>query len=85
MGRLTPCPFCEGAGLLTFDSGPAVEPCGECRGTGRIYSDVEYRGLFDELLRERGVFLEADMRLLLMGLRALEARLEKIEAVVDRL
>lgn len=78
-GFLSPCPICGGQGLLTFERGPSVEPCGDCAGTGRIYSDAGYRGLFTALLRERGVFLDADMRLLLVGLAALDRRLQVIE------
>ena len=79
MGRLSACPSCAGKGLLTFESGPAVEPCRECNGSGRIYDDPAYRGLFTELLREEGVLLDEDMRLLLLGLEALDVRLSKLE------
>lgn len=85
MGRLSACPFCEGRGLLTFESGPAVEPCRECDGSGQIYDDPAYRGLFSELLREKGVLLDADIRLLLLGLEALEARLTELEAAIRTL
>ena len=84
MGRLSACPFCEGKGLLTFESGPAVEPCRECRGSGRIYDDPGYRGLFSEMLRE-GVLLDADIRLLLIGLEALEARIGNVEDAIHNL
>ncbi len=76
----SPCPFCDGRGLLRFESGPEVEPCTECRGTGRLYGDPEFRGLFDALVREKGIFLDADMRLLLVGLAALERRVAAIES-----
>jgi hypothetical protein len=79
-GSLSPCPFCEGRGLLTFERGPEVEPCTECNGTGRLYTDPTLRGLFAELLRQKGVFLDADMRLLLLGLDALDERLAAVEA-----
>jgi hypothetical protein len=79
-GRLSPCPFCDGQGLLTFERGPAVEPCKECSGSGRTFSDADYRGLFAELLRDNGVFLDKDMRLLLLGLDALDRRLHALEA-----
>ena len=79
-GRLSPCPFCDGQGLLAFERGPVVEPCQECSGAGRIFSDADYRGLFAELLRDKGVFLDKDMRLLLLGLASLERRLDAIEA-----
>ncbi len=69
---------------MTFDRGPAVEPCTRCAGTGRSFSDPEYRGLFTSLLRESGVFLEADMRLLLVGLEALDRRLQVVEETIRR-
>jgi hypothetical protein len=78
-GSLSPCPFCDGQGLLTFERGPEVEPCTECKGTGRVYSDPAYKGLFAELLRQKGLFLAADMRLLLLGLDALDERLGALE------
>ena len=78
-GRLSPCPFCNGQGLVAFDRGPEVEPCSECKGIGRLYSDASFRGIFAELLREKGVFLDADMRLLLLGLDAVDRRLSTIE------
>ncbi len=74
--------MCDGRGLVTFDRGPAVEPCTQCAGTGRIFSDRDYRGLFSALLRESGVFLDADMRLLLVGLEALDRRLQVVEDAV---
>jgi hypothetical protein len=77
---LSPCPFCDGQGLLRFENGPDVEPCVECSGTGRLYSDPQFSGLFDALVREKGVFLDADMRLLLVGLAALERRIAAVEA-----
>jgi hypothetical protein len=83
-GSLSPCPFCDGQGLLTFERGPEVEPCTECKGTGRVYGDPMFRGLFAELLRQKGVFLDADMRLLLLGLDALDQRLEALEVDASR-
>jgi hypothetical protein len=80
IGRLSPCPFCDGQGLLTFESGPAVEPCKECSGAGQLFSDGDYRGLFAALLREKGVFLDKDVRLMLLGLAALERRVQALEA-----
>jgi hypothetical protein len=56
-----------------------VEPCRECRGSGRTYDDPTYRGLFGELLREKGVLLDADIRLLLLALEALDARVADLE------
>jgi hypothetical protein len=78
-GRLGPCPSCDGQGLLAFDRGPGVEPCTECNGTGRVYSDPTYRGLFAELLRQRGSSLDPDTRLILLGLDALDRRLRALE------
>jgi hypothetical protein len=78
-GGLSPCPFCEGRGLATFDRGPEVEPCSECKGTGRLYSDESFKGIFAALLKEKGVFLDADMRLLLLSLDALDQRLVTLE------
>jgi hypothetical protein len=78
-GSLSPCPLCDGQGLLTFERGPEVEPCTECNGTGRVYSDRTYKGLFAELLKQKGIFLDADMRLLLLGLDALDERLRALE------
>ena len=83
-GSLSPCPFCDGQGLLTFERGPEVEPCTDCNGTGRVYSDEAYRGLFAELLRQKGVFLDPEMRLLLLGLDALDTRLRVLEDDVHR-
>jgi hypothetical protein len=65
---------------LTFEHGPAVEPCRECGGAGRIYSDPGLRGLFSELLRDKGVFLDRDMRLLLLGLESLDRRIQAVES-----
>jgi hypothetical protein len=56
-----------------------VEPCRECNGSGRTYDDPTYRGLFSELLREKGVLLDADIRLLLLGLEALDTRVADLE------
>ena len=78
-GRLSPCSSCGGQGLLTFETGPAVEPCTDCRGTGRVYSDSTLRGLFAEMLRQKGVLLDPDMRLLLVGLDALDERVQALE------
>lgn len=78
-GGLDACPFCEGRGVLTFERGPGVEPCTECAGTGRTYSEPEYRGLFEAIMRDRGVLLDPDMRLLLLGLDALDKRLTALE------
>jgi len=80
LGALRPCPFCQGEGLVTFESGPAVEPCRECRGAGRLYSDPDFRGVFEALLREKGVFLDREMRLLLLALDALDARVADLAA-----
>ena len=71
--------MCQGKGLLTFERGPAVEPCRECRGAGRTYNDSTYRGLFSELLREKGIFLDSDVRLMLLGLEALDMRIAALE------
>lgn len=81
-GGLGDCPFCEGRGVLAFETGPEVEPCRECSGTGRTYSDPRYRGLFEAILREKGVLLDPDMRLLLLGLAALDERVAMLEEAV---
>lgn len=78
-GGLGVCPFCEGKGVLAFDRGPEVEPCGECGGTGRTYGEPRYRGLFEAIIRDRGVLLDPDMRLLLLGLDALDRRVAALE------
>ncbi len=78
-GRLSPCPSCGGRGLLTFERGPGVEPCTVCLGAGRVYSDPDLRGVFAALLEEKGVLLEADMRLLLLGLDAIDRRVAALE------
>lgn len=65
--------------MLAFERGPEVEPCRECAGTGRQYSEPGYRGMFDALLREKGVLLDPDMRLLLLALDALDRRLTTLE------
>jgi hypothetical protein len=76
------CPICGGSGLATFEgAGPSVEPCTSCRGTGRLIDDLATA--FTELLREKGVMLDRDMRLLLLALEALESRVRRLEA--DRL
>ncbi len=80
MGGLSPCPFRDGRGIVTFERAPEVEPCTECRGSGRLYTDAEYRGVFDALLHEKGIFADRDLRLLLLGLSALERRLSELEA-----
>ena len=73
------CPFCGGQGLQTYETGPAVEPCSECRGTGRTYDDPRFRGVFRALLNEKGVLLDRDMRLLLLALDALDERVGVLE------
>lgn len=78
-GSLSPCPFCDGQGLITFAGGPAVEPCTECGGVGQIFSDPTYRGVFAALLRQKGVLLDADMRLLLLALAEIDRRLQRLE------
>lgn len=78
-GGLGVCPFCEGIGVVAFERGPEVEPCSDCRGTGRTYGEPEYRGLFEAIMRDRGVLLDPDMRLLLLGLDALDKRLAALE------
>ena len=78
-GSLSPCSSCGGQGLLTFESGPEVEPCTDCQGTGRVYSDRTLKGLFAELLKQKGVLLDPDMRLLLIGLDALDRRVQGLE------
>jgi len=79
MKGLSPCPFCDGQGLVTFERGPAVEPCRECLGAGRIYADPSFKGVFAALLSEKGVFLDRDMRLLLTALDALDRRVGELE------
>ena len=74
---LPSCPFCNGAGAQTFETGPPVELCSHCDGTGRLVG--EWNGIFAALLDEKGVFLESDMRLLLAALARLEARVDAIE------
>lgn len=78
-GGLGICPFCHGRGVAAFERGPEVEPCAECAGTGRTYGEPGYRGLFDAIMRDRGVLLDPDMRLLLIGLDALDRRLAALE------
>ena len=78
-GRLAPCPECGGEGLIRFETGPAVEPCRACSGTGRTYTYPDMRGVFAALIREKGSFLDKDVRLLLVGLDALEARVRRLE------
>ena len=83
-GRLTPCPECGGEGLLRFDTGPAVEPCRACSGTGRSYTRPDLHGVFAALIREKGSFLDKDVRLLLVGLDALEERVRRLEEQAAR-
>ena len=71
------CPFCKGTGAETFDTGPAVEICTQCRGTGRLLGSR--RRVFASLLEEKGVFLDAEMRLLLVALADLEERIDGLE------
>lgn len=79
---MTRCPFCEGTGLALFEgAGPSVEICSECDGTGRLLS--EKRGVFRELMREKGVMLTTEMRLLLVALDELERRLDELERRFD--
>jgi len=74
---LPECPFCKGTGAETFETGPAVEICSQCRGTGRLLGSR--RKVFASLLDEKGVFLDVEMRLLLVALAELEERLDAIE------
>ena len=78
-GRLLPCGECGGEGLLRFERGPAVEPCRACSGTGWTYTGDGYRGMFAALIEEKGVLLDRDVRLLLVGLDALERRVRELE------
>jgi hypothetical protein len=68
---------------MTYESGPSVEPCRECNGAGRLPSDPGFRGTFGALLREKGVFLDRDMRLLLLALDKLDERLAAVEQRLD--
>ena len=74
---LTPCPFCDGKGAQAFETGPPVELCSQCGGTGRLVRD--WRGMFAALAADKGVFLDADMRLLLAALADLEERVVALE------
>lgn len=72
------CPICSGSGLATFEGGgPSVEQCTSCKGTGRTIDDLG--SAFRVLLREKGVMLDRDMRLLLLALEALEGRVSELE------
>jgi hypothetical protein len=82
-GRLLPCAACSGEGLLQFERGPGVEPCRACSGTGRTYTGERYRGVFAAMIREKGAFLDRDVRLLLVGLDALERRVRELEPQGD--
>ncbi|HEY7381788.1 MAG TPA: hypothetical protein VH572_11290 [Gaiella sp.] len=77
MGVLPECPFCGGAGAVAFETGPAVEPCSECRGTGRLVA--RWHGVFAALLHEKGVLLDTEMRLLLVALDELEQRVDALD------
>lgn len=74
---LAECPVCGGTGAATYETGPAVEICSRCRGSGRLVGDC--RGVFGELLLERGVLLSTDMRLLLVALDELEQRVDRLD------
>jgi hypothetical protein len=78
-GRLLPCAECGSEGLLQFERGPAVEPCRACSGTGRTYTGERYRGVFAAMIDEKGTFLDRDIRLLLVGLDALDRRVSELE------
>jgi hypothetical protein len=78
--RLGICPQCQGAGAIGFETGPAAEPCTGCQGTGRTYPEPQWRGLFREMINEKGVLLDPEWRLLLEGLVALEERVATLEA-----
>jgi hypothetical protein len=76
---LAVCTECGGKGAIGFDRGPAAEPCTRCRGTGRMFSDPEYRGVFAAMISEGGVFVDPQWRLLLEALNALDKRVWELE------
>jgi hypothetical protein len=63
--------------VVTFDTGPAVELCSECRGTGRVVT--RWHGVFAGLVKEKGVLLDSEMRLLLVALDELEQRVDALQ------
>jgi hypothetical protein len=79
MAQLGTCPQCQGAGAVGFETGPAAEPCTGCKGTGRTYSEQDWRGVFRAMIDEKGVLLDPEWRLLLEGLAALESRVAALE------